>query len=155
MSINRQTCRKAGRVAAVASLAITLGAVASDSHGSALGPVIAITPNEVIPNIFVGIVEDPSLSGRGEVAGIYDAEVQETSFVFLDTPGREPMIPGFGTTVSGDGCVALWVRDNGSTNFFDAVSVGVTNRCTGGERELARTSRNYETGGGLALSFTG
>jgi hypothetical protein len=155
MSINRQTLRRAGCVAAAALLAITLGAVAPDSHGSALGPVIAITPYEVIPNIFVGIVEDPSLSGRGEAAGIYDAEVQETSFVFLDAPGQEPMIQGFGTTVSGDGCVALWARNNGSTSIFDNVSIGVTNRCTGGERELLRTSNGYQSGGGLALSFTG
>ena len=76
MDINRQTLRRAGCLAAAALLALTLGAIGPDSQGDALGAVIAITPYEVIPNGFVGVVENPSLSGRGETAGVYDAEVE-------------------------------------------------------------------------------
>ena len=155
MHINHQTLRRAGCVAAAALLAITLGAVAPTSPGSALGAVIAITPNEVTSNGFVGVVTDPSLSGRGEVAGLFDEEVQETSFVFLDAAGREPMLDGLGTAVSGDGCTALWARPNNSTNPADSVSIGVTNRCNGSERELFRTNNGYQSGGGLALNFDG
>jgi len=155
MDINRQTLRRAGGLAAAALLALTLGAVAPTSQGSALGGVIAITPNEVIPNGFVGFVEDPSLSGRGESAGVYDAEVQRQAFVFLDATGQEPMLTGLGITVSGDRCMALWARNNGSTNPADSVSIGVTNRCDGSERELLRTNSSYQSGGGLALNFDG
>ena len=56
--------------------------------------MIAITPHEVIPNGFVGVVENPSLSGRGETAGVYDGEVQRQAFVFLDAAGQEPMLAG-------------------------------------------------------------
>ena len=155
MHIQRQTLRRAGALAASALLALTLGAVAPTSHGSALGAVIAITPYEVTSNGFVGVVEDPSLSGRGEVAGVYDAEVQDNAFVFLDAAGREPLVSGLGITVSGNGCVAFWARPSGSTNFADAVAIGITDRCRGFERELLRTSNDYVSGGGLAVSFTG
>ena len=155
MDINRQTLRRVGCLVAAAVLALTLGAIGPDSQGDALGAVIAITPNEVIPNGFVGVVENPSLSGRGETAGVYDAEVNRQAFVFLDTAGQEPMLPGLGNTVSGNGCIAMWARNNGSTNAADAVSIGVTDRCAGGERELFRTNSGYLSGGGLALSFTG
>jgi hypothetical protein len=103
----------------------------------------------------VGQVQNPSLSGRGETAGVFDLKAQREAFVFLDTAGQEPTNPGLGVAVSGDGCIALWARNNGSTNFADAVSIGVTDRCQGGDRELFRTNSGYQPGGGLALSFTG
>ena len=155
MNINRQTRRRASGLAATALLAITLGAVAPHSSGDALGPVTAITPREVIPNGFVGAVFNPSLSNRGEAAGVFDSQVQQDAFVFLDAPGQEPMVPGLGLTVSGNGCVALWARKNGSTDPQASVSIGVTDRCAGGERVLYNTNQNYQAGGALALSFDG
>ena len=94
MNINRQTRRRASGLGAAALLAVTLGAVAPHSRGDALGPVTAITPREVIPNGFVGAVFNPSLSNRGEAAGVFDSQVQQDAFVFLDAPGQEPMVPG-------------------------------------------------------------
>lgn len=155
MKVNGHKLGRAGCLAAAALLALTLGAVTPNSQGSALGPVIAITPNEVTDNGFVGFVFDPSISGRGETASLFDAEMQETSFVFLDTPGREPMVDGLSTAVSGNGCVALWARQNGSTNFNESVSIGITDRCRGIEREVVRTNENYQTSSGMALSFNG
>jgi hypothetical protein len=155
MNINGQTLRRASGFAAAAILAITLGTVAPNSQGHALGPVTAITPREVIPNGFVGAVLNPSLSNRGEAAGVFDSQVQQDSFVFLDAPGQEPMVPGLGLTVSGNGCVALWARNNGSTDPQASVSIGVTDRCAGGERVLYNTNQNYQPGGALALSFDG
>ena len=155
ININRQTLRRATGLAAAALLALTLGTVAPHSSSSALGPVIAITPREVIPNGFVGQVFNPSLSVRGQAAGVYDAEVRQTSFVFLDAAGQEPMLPGLGLTVSGNGCVAMWARNNGSTDPQASVSIGVTDRCAGGERVLYNTNQNYQAGGALALSFDG
>jgi hypothetical protein len=155
MNINRQTLRKASGLAAAAVLAITLGAVAPNSPGHALGPVTAITPREVIPNGFVGAVLNPSLSNRGEAAAVFDSQVQQDAFVFLDAAGQEPMVPGLGMTVSGNGCVALWARNNGSTDPQASVSIGVTDRCAGGERVLYNTNQNYQPGGALALSFDG
>ena len=155
MSTNRSMVRRAGSLAALALLALVLGAVAPTSPGSALGAVIAITPNEVVSDGFVGVVEDPSLSGRGEVAGIYDGEVRENSFVFLDAAGREPMLDGLGIAVSGNGCVAMWARPSGSTLPGETVSIGITDRCRGIEREVVRTNENYESGSAMALSYTG
>lgn len=155
MNIKRQTLRRAGWFAAAALLAVTLGTVAPHSPGDALGPVTAITPREVIPNGFVGAVLNPSLSHRGEAAGVFDSQVQQDAFVFLDAAGQEPMVPGLGLTVSGNGCVALWARRNGSTDPQASVSIGVTDRCAGGERVLYNTNQNYIPGGALALSFDG
>src|SRR3954449_8744904 len=155
MNLNRHTLRRASGLAATAVLALTLGAVAPNSPGHALGPVTAITPREVIANGFVGAVLNPSLSNRGEAAAVFDSQVQQDAFVFLDAGGQEPMVPGLGMTVSGNGCVALWARNNGSTDPQASVSIGVTDRCAGGERVLYNTNQNYQAGGALALSFDG
>ena len=53
---------------------------------------------------------------------------------------------GSGITVSGNGCVALWARNNGSTDPQTSVSIGVTDRCAGGERDLYNTNQNYRAG---------
>ena len=155
MNINRQTLRRVSCLAAAALLAITLGTVAPNSPSNALGAVTAITPREVIPNGFVGAVLNPSLSNRGEAAGVFDSQVQQDAFVFLDAAGQEPMVPGLGLTVSGNGCVALWARNNGSTDPQASVSIGVTDRCGGGERVLYNTNQNYQPGSALALNFDG
>src|SRR6187402_1340136 len=97
MNINRQTLRKSSRFAAAVMLVVTLGAVAPNSIGDALGGVIAITPNE----INAGTVGDvgalnPSLSGRGETAGVYLASpnFDDAGWAQLDVPGAEPSFGG-------------------------------------------------------------
>ena len=61
------------------------------------------------------------MSARGEVAGVFEGEVDDIGFVFLDTPGPDPMTDGLSTAVSGNGCVALWARYNGSTDLNNNV----------------------------------
>ena len=73
VNVNRAALRRAGCLGAAALLALTLGAVGPTSSGTALGPVIAITPNEVSGT--VGLVYNPSISGRGETAGLFDWEM--------------------------------------------------------------------------------
>ena len=152
--MNRTTCRRGRSIGVASLLTLTLGTVGPTAPGRALGPVVAITPYEVIPGETIGLEFNPSLSSRGEVAGVFEL-VNEVGFVFLDTPGPEPMQHGLGIAVSGDSCVALWARENGSPDDNQNVSIGITNRCAGFERELLRTNLDYRSGGGLALSFDG
>jgi hypothetical protein len=113
VNLDRQSLRRKGRCAAAALLTITLGVVAPDSASDALGPVIALTPNEINAGLAgdVGAL-NPSLSGRGETAGVYlsSPNFDDAGWAQLDVPGAEPSFGGRGITVSGDGCSALWVE---------------------------------------------
>ena len=110
--MNRAAFRKAARfAAAVGLLAATLGTIAPAGPGQALGPIIAITPNELAGSS--GFVYNPSLSGRGESAAVYDGEVRRNGWALFDSPGVEDMIDdsvALGAAVSGNGCVFLRAR---------------------------------------------
>lgn len=118
--------------------------IARSESGSALGPVIALTPDQVTAACCY--VQHPGLSGRGETAAVHDLEVNRTAFVHLDDADTEPMEEGYGNAVSGDGCSELDVRRGipgapppiavlvpPSANNFDFV---LTNRCTGTVRTV-------------------
>ncbi|HEX6657653.1 MAG TPA: hypothetical protein VF065_06205, partial [Ilumatobacter sp.] len=105
---------RASRLGAAAALVLVTGSMGLRSTSAALGPVIAITPNEINAGTTgdVGAL-NPSLSGRGETAGVYLASINFADFVGwaqFDVPGAEPAFDGRGITVSGDGCAALWVE---------------------------------------------
>src|SRR3954465_7577005 len=150
--------RRISRLAAASALlAVTIGTVAPRSDTIALGPVIAVTPNEV--DAGPCCTENPSVSARGEVVGVTDLETIDTSFVFLDTPGKEPLVDGEGITVSGNSCVALTARS--STPVIGLVAIRqlptlfvVTDRCRGIEVPVYFTDL-YNAGSNMALSFTG
>ncbi len=148
--------RRSSRAAA----AVTLFTVAAfhfvPSHpSSALGPVVAITPYEVISNGYVGYVYHPSLSNRGEVVGIFDQEVYEASVVQLDTPGADPMVRSEGNiTVSGDSCVSLWIESSGSTDPNRRTAFKIINRCAGFERVIG-FAPPYNSDSKVSLSFDG
>ncbi len=104
--------RRSFSVALAVAVAVGGVWVVHSDRGSALGPVTAMTPDEIVPNGFVGFVRHPNLSDRGETASVHDGEVQEVGFVHLDDADREPLVDGYGLTVSGDGCSALVARPN-------------------------------------------
>jgi hypothetical protein len=159
--------RIARLAAASALLAVTIGAVVPPSGGQALGPVVAITPNEVSPTS--GDVGNPVLSGRGETAGVYDGEINENGWALFDVPGPEATFDGLGITVSGNGCAslaAIRVFPSPSTTppigFKSVVRQSVptafvfTDRCRGiTAREVYRTDFSYSNNSIMALSHTG
>jgi hypothetical protein len=118
--------------------------------------VIAVTPNEV--NAGPCCTELPSLSSRGEVVGVTDLETVDTSFVFLDTPGKESLVDAKGITVSGNSCVALTARSTPVIGFVAVQQLPttfvVTDRCRGVEFPVYFTDL-YNAGSNMALSFTG
>jgi hypothetical protein len=120
----------------VALLLVLVGAVAPRVPGRALGPVVAVTPNEVIADGFVGWVRDVELSGRGETAGVRDDEVRDVGFVHFGDGDREPMVDGQGIGVSGDGCTAVQVDNN------NALVLRVIRRCAGTESVVAQLPRS-------------
>jgi hypothetical protein len=120
----------------VALLLALVSTIAQRHPGQALGPVVAITPNEVTANGFVGYVRDVELSGRGETAGVRDDEVSDVGFVHFDDGDHEPMVEGQGIGVSGDGCTAVQV-DGGN-----GLVLRVIRRCAGTEAVVAELSRS-------------
>jgi hypothetical protein len=169
MDITRQTLRRAGGLAAAALLAFTLGSVGPNSQSDALGATIAITPNEVnaqfLPPGSPGNVLNPSLSGRGEAAGVTEAQTSEIGWAFLDTAGQEHMSSGLGITVSGNGCMSLSVFQEFPIILFapaarqtnDFVWL-VNDRCRNiVNREVFRSPglTTYDLNNQMALSFTG
>jgi hypothetical protein len=161
--------RIARLTAASALLAVTIGAVVPPSGGQALGPVVAITPNELSGSS--GDAINPVLSGRGEDAGVFDIEVQVNGWALFDVPGPEPMTSGAGITVSGNGCVSLSAtRFNppptttttgpiillfASARQTQQTVFTMTDRCRGITREVYRTDFSYSVSSIMALSHTG
>ena len=130
----------------------------------ALGPVVAITPYEVSSSILGGFVFNPALSGRGEAAGVHDEEVSTNGWVFLDTPGPDPMsLQGSGITVSGNSCMSLSVFQDFQVPAFAPSALQVieyvflvNDRCRNiVNREVYRTTFPYNGQNQMALSFTG
>jgi hypothetical protein len=162
--VNLRRLRIARLGAASALLAVTIGAVAPVSSGIALGPVVAITPYEVSSSILGGFVFNPALSGRGEAAGVHDEEVSTNGWVFLDTPGPDPMsLQGSGITVSGNSCMSLSVFQDFQVPAFAPSALQVieyvflvNDRCRNiVNREVYRTTFPYNGQNQMALSFTG
>lgn len=146
------------RLLAAAALLVTTVTVVQafrPGSGATLGAVRAVTPDQVVPNGFIGYVFHPTISGRGEAVSVHDAEVRENGFVLLDTPGADPMVRGDSIAVSGDGCTAFWARPSGSTSTSDATLIGVTDRCTGSERGVITTSGWYDDAFQVAVSHDG
>lgn len=147
------------RSAVVAAL-LTVATVATvqlagPRPGATLGAVIAVTPDQVVHNGFVGYIFHPTISGRGEAVTVHDAEVRENGFVLLDTPGQDPMVRGDSIAVSGDGCTAFWARPSGSGSTATATLIGVTDRCAPAERGLLTTSGWYDDSAQVAVSHDG
>ena len=143
------------RWGAAAVVALASGLVSTVSHSHALGAVIAVTPDNVVVDGWVGYVFHPQVSGRGEAVTLTDQEMNQAAFVFMDDGAPQPMVDGQGAAVSADGCVASWVRFNGSTSSADGRSIGITDRCRGLERELLRTRTNYDRNAEMSLSADG
>ena len=151
----RVGARRALAVAALLVTSVTVVQVVRPRSGATIGPVIAVTPDQVVPDGFVGYVFHPTISGRGEAVAVHDAEVRENGFVLLDTAGADAMVRGDSIAVSGDGCTAFWARPSGSPNAFDATLIGVTDRCAGSERGLITTSTWYDDAHQVAVSHDG
>jgi hypothetical protein len=147
--------RRALAATALIASTVTVVQLVRPGSGATLGAVVAITPDQVVPDGFVGYVFHPTISGRGETVSVHDAEVRENGFVLLDTPGADPMIRGDSIAVSGDGCTAFWARPSGSANTSDATLIGVTDRCAGSERGLLTTSGWYDDANQVAVSHDG
>lgn len=139
----------------VALLLVTTVQLLGSRQGSTLGAVIAVTPDQVVPDGFVGYIFHPTISGRGEAVTVHDAEVRENGFVLLDTPGQDPMVSGDSMAVSGNGCTAFWARPSGTGNSATATQIGVTDRCAGGDRNLLTTSTWYDDASQVAVSHDG
>jgi hypothetical protein len=124
--------------AAIALIAVTVGVAVARAPGQALGPVVPITPFEVdTGGGFVGWIGDLDMSGRGETAGVRDDEVRDIGFVAFDDGDAEPMVPGDGIGVSGDGCTAVAVE-----NGDGFTSLRVINRCAGSDVVVAELPFN-------------
>ncbi len=143
----------------IAALVATMTLVGRD-HGQALGPVIAITPDQVIPDGGTYYVRFPDLSDRGEAAGVHDAEVADQAFVHFDDGDQEPMQPGDAIAVSGDGCSAVAAIRRQSPVAVAVIinyEFVLTNRCTGATRVVLTVGQAAFAGGSnrLALSQDG
>ncbi len=145
----------AARGAACFALLVALSQVGG-STGVALGPVIAVTPDEVAPSFPITSVYHPSISSRGEVVGAADLDFGDgflggsAAWALLDVGGQEPMFDTKGIAVSGDRCSAVTVTPAGNTDLIE-----LRNRCTGAITPLAETSRFYDPINKVALSFDG
>src|SRR5262245_55329823 len=111
---DRRWLRAASLLALVALIAAAFAAVSSERPGEALGPVIAVTPDELgDPSC---CMMNPAVSGRGEVVAAYEGEVTDNGLALLTNNVREGFLPEGdfeqheGITVSGDGCTALEAR---------------------------------------------
>jgi hypothetical protein len=138
-------------IAVLALVAIEIGPA---RRGAALGPVIALTPNEVTDNGFVGSVWDPVMSFRGEVAGVVDREVREVAFIQLDEPGPDQMFGAYGITVSGDGCVALTTAQR-PVSLAVIIDWFIIDRCSSTSRRLFGVGSAYDRNNSIALSHDG
>lgn len=128
------------RIAVAIALFAAVVVVVAVGHapGEALGPVIPITPFEVAAGSgSVGWIGDLDLSGRGETAGVRDDEVRDIGFVAFDDGDAEPMVPGRGIGVSGNGCTAVVVEDGDGFT-----SLRVIDRCAGSDVVVAELPFN-------------
>ena len=158
----RPRFRRARLLVASALMAVSFDALAPSAPGAAaLGPVVAITPNEIVPadtTSDVGAL-NPSLSGRGETAGVYLANIVDAGWAQFDAPGAESSFAARGITVSGNACAALWVEP--APNIVDLVQtppprVMLSRRCPAFEdRPVMDLPEFYNDRAQSALSFTG
>lgn len=132
-------------VAAAAALLLVATAVVTWTAPStqALGPVLAITPDEVAVAGFVGWLGDLDLSARGEVAGVRDDEVSDVAAVHFDDGDLEPLVDGVGIGVSGNGCTAVTVARD---------ALQVTHRCGGQDLVVPLTVNDRSD---VAVTFDG
>ena len=162
--VNDRRLRWAVLATALALLAIAIVAFTPASPVAAtLGPVIAVTPNEV--DGATCCMENPSISRRGEGITGLDWEYSDNHWAQLDRIDPEAPLESAGTprgiTVSGDGCVALWaeyvfIANTGSTAIYNTV-YRITDRCppTVIGKEVYRTFEDRNNDSQMALSYDG
>ena len=143
---------------ALASVLILLtGTVIQQQPTSALGSVIGVSIDEAplpVTRIGAGVLST-TVSGRGEAVVFHDVNRSATGAAQLDVAGPDPSAPGFGISVSADGCAIVRAQASGSTNPIDAIAFRYINRCTGADYDLAYTNSDYDREAAVALSYDG
>ena len=146
-----------GRWALATALVLGAGTAIGSNETRALGAVVPVSSEEApLPVTRLGAsVVDTTVSGRGEAVVFHDLNRDLTGAAQLDVPGPDPVATGLGVTVSADGCAIVRAQPSGSTGFSDAIAFRYVNRCTGEDRDIAYTNRDYQRESAMALSYDG
>ena len=99
-------------VVLTAGLALAAGGVLAAPSGPSQGPVIAITPNELLEPIAYAYFERPTISARGEIVGASEDGRSSAGVIYeQDRDRTDDNVINDGVAVSGDGCVVVTVQN--------------------------------------------